>query len=143
MKYLEIVMVLLMINLTAGFFTQTNILNMENVVEIRTSSPVDENGNLLEEESLAYKIYQFKENKYYLNNAQNLDQQYLQSGGDFLKGLFWFIEAFVKGTVLINVTLQNFGVPSNIIWYFSIPVYFMYAIAIVQLVSGRSFGGNE
>jgi len=142
MKYLEVVMAILMINLTAGIFAQTNLINMESVVTIQSDSPVDMYGNLLENNSLSYKIYKFNEDRQYLSSAQNLDQQYLQSGGDFIKGLFWFLEAFVKGTILFPLTLKNFGVPSPIIYFFTIPLLFLYIMAIVQLVSGRSFGGN-
>ena len=142
MKYLQIVMVLLVINLTAAFFDQTNIMHMDNAMRIRSDSPVDENGNLLQSDSLAYKVYTFQEEKYYLNNAQSLELQYLQSGGDFIKALFWFVDTFVKGTILIGETLRNFGVPEQIVWFYAIPVYFMYIIAIVQLVSGRSFEGS-
>ena len=131
-----------MINMTIGLLTQTNMITFQEGNEVKSTVPVDNDGNLLESESLAYKIYNFQEDKYYLNTAQNLDQQYLQSGGDFFRGFFWFLEAFLKATVLINITLVNFGVPISIVWYFAIPVYFMYIVAIVQLISGRSFGGN-
>jgi len=143
MKYLEIVMALMMINLTVGLFSQTGLLPNELETDVLTESPVDVNGNFLDPESLGYKVYNFKNEKYYLNSAQNLDQQYLQSGGDFLRGLFWFLDAFVKGTVLAHVTLENFHVPIQIIYYFVTPLYLIYAIAIIQLISGRSFGGNE
>jgi len=142
MKYLEIVMVFMMINLTVGLISQSGLLPdvMGGVV---SESPVDINGDFSEPESLGYKVENFKTNKYYLNSAQNLDQQYLQSGGDFLRGFYWFLEVFVKGTVLVHLTFKNFGVPAKLIFYFVTPVYFMYALAVIQLISGRSFSGND
>ena len=142
MKYLEIVMVFMMINLTVGLISQSGLLPdvMGGVV---SESPVDINGDFSEPESLGYKVENFKTNKYYLNSAQNLDQQYLQSGGDFIRGFYWFLDVFVKGTVLVHDTLKNLHVPQQIIFYFATPIYFMYALAVIQLISGRSFSGND
>jgi len=133
---------LLMINMTIGFVNQTGILRYSGLdISVVSDSPVDSYGNLLEKDTLAYKIHNFNKDREYASSATNFDQQYLRSGGDFVRGIFWFIETFVKGVFLLPVTLRNFGVPDNIIWYFSVPITFLYILAIIQMVSGRQFGG--
>ena len=59
MKYLEIVMVFMMINLTVGLISQSGLLPdvMGGVV---SESPVDINGDFSEPESLGYKVENFK-----------------------------------------------------------------------------------
>jgi len=133
----------MMLNLTISLIGQTGLLPSEFFGEMQSESPVDDDGEFLDQESLAYKVSSFDNDKFYLNSAQNLDQQYLQSGGDFLRGLYWFYDAFVKGTFLAHETLANIVVPVGILFFFVTPIYFMYAIAIIQLISGRSFSGND
>ena len=143
MKYLDFVMLFMMLNLTISLIVQTGLLPPEFFGEMQSESPVDDDGQFLDQESLAYKVSSFDKDKYYLNSAQNLDQQYLQSGGDFIRGFYWFYDAFVKGTLLARDTLRNLGIPHGLIFYFTTPIYFMYAVAVIQLISGRSFSGND
>jgi hypothetical protein len=58
--------------------------------------------------------------------------------GDFVKGLFFFIGILAWGMIYIAGTWINFGVPVYWAWLLSMPVYVVYAIAIVQMISGRA-----
>ena len=144
MKYLEICLVIISINLTLSLFVVTALWPAENIVALDTPEPVDAEGNLLNHDGLAYRVYIFSSGKYYINQGiQDTNQQYLQSGGDFLRGLNYFYETFIKGTVLVKPTLMALGIPENITFYIVYPVYFLYAMAIIQLVSGRTFTSTE
>ena len=144
MKYIEICLLLMMINLTTSLFVVTGMWPGKDITIIDSPEPVDIDGELLSNESLAYKIAIFSANQAYTNpGVQNTNQQYLQSGGDFLRGLNYFYQTMVKGTLLVRPTLRGLHVPENIQFYIVYPIYFMYALAILQLVSGRSLGGTE
>lgn len=58
--------------------------------------------------------------------------------GDFVKGIFYFVEAAGLGIISVPYTLSNFGMQSPFTYFFSVPVYFMYFLAIAQFVANRS-----
>jgi len=144
MKYIEICLVLLMVNLTASLFLVTGIWPGAEITKIDSPEPVDIDGELLSNETLAYKVAMFSSGQAYTNpGIQNTNQQYLRAGGDFLRGLNYFYQTLIKGTVLVKPTLMAFGVPENITFYIVYPIYFLYALAVIQIVSGRNFGGAD
>jgi len=61
----------------------------------------------------------------------------LQAGADFVTGLFTFIKIFFIAIALPNQMLMNFGVSSDIAMYMTIPIYFLYLVALIQMISGR------
>lgn len=61
----------------------------------------------------------------------------LSQVGDFVTGLWIFIKIFFVSIVIPSSMLQNFGVPQNIAVWFSFPIYFIYIVAIIQMISGR------
>lgn len=61
----------------------------------------------------------------------------LSQVGDFVTGLWIFIKIFFISIVIPSSMLQNFGVPQNIAMWFSFPIYFVYIVAIIQMISGR------
>jgi len=146
MKFLEIVFILIMVNLTVTLFASANMLpgttmvfntSLEQGFDSTNGQPTDPN-------SMSYKIVKFTQNTSYLNEGtQDPTARQILLGGDFVRGLFWFVDTMSTGTLLVYPTLQMFGVPSAIIYYIVIPVYFLYAIALIQLVSGRSFAVSE
>jgi len=87
-----------------------------------------------------------------VNADQLADAEYVQSQvennvdfgfGDFIKGIFYFIAAVGWGVFAIPYTLSAFGVPPPFTYYFSLPVYFMYFIAIAQFLSNRGTKGMD
>jgi hypothetical protein len=62
---------------------------------------------------------------------------FLSQVGDFVTGLWIFIKIFFISILIPSAMLQNFGVPANIALWFSFPIYFVYIIAIIQMISGR------
>ena len=125
-----------MINLSVTLISATGIFPY-STVDIKSTESVL-NGEIQNTNtSLAYKI-KYSETTTYLNaGVQDTTQQYMQAGGDFIRGLNMFYERFIKGTVLFSKTLENFGVPHDIVWYFDIPLFFLYGLALIEFVSGR------
>jgi hypothetical protein len=147
MKFVEIVMVMLMINLTALLVSSTGILPGVNGVEANLNSQaefLDADGNLLDvNTSLAKRIVNMDSYVYRSPGLQDQSLGYLQAGSDFVKGLYLFFDIFLKGTTLIYPTLRMFGVPSQIYFWIIAPFMLMYALAVIQLISGRTFEGNK
>lgn len=142
MRYLDIVLVVLCINLTMTLVSQTGIFPVldKNTTLVKPGELFDANGNPADPDSMSAKIYEFTTNKDYISlGSQDPQQVYLRSGGDFLKGIFYFIEVLAKGTLLVHTTLLTLGVPPSIVFWVAFPIYLMYAVALIQLISNRAF----
>ena len=147
MRFIDFMFFLLMINLTISLFANTGLVPI-STLEIQSTENITSTGEVAEgNTSLAYKVRYWSSEggvKKYLNaGVQDDTQQYLQSGGDFIRGLYYFYDIFIKGTLLLSPTLENFNVPKPIAFYFNIPLYLMYMIALVQLISGKNLRGME
>lgn len=143
MKYIDIVIMILGINLVLALFAQIGIGG--TAFNVQSIEAVNSSGNSLDPDSMGYKTRVFStdtSNIYNNAGASDPNQVYLQSGGDFLRGLLWFSDLFASGTVMVGSTLRNFGIPAELIWFFVTPIYLIYALAFIQLVSGRAFEGN-
>lgn len=83
-----------------------------------------------------------------VNDDQLSDEEYMQSsvsstsvwGGiaDFVKGLFYFILALGIGIIAVPYTLSIFGMIAPFTYYFSLPFYLIYIIAVAQLIANRA-----
>lgn len=61
----------------------------------------------------------------------------VQQVGDFISGLYTFTTIFVTSIFMPQSMLENFGVPHDIARWFTFPIYLIYIIAIIQMISGR------
>ena len=61
--------------------------------------------------------------------------------GDFIKGMWYFVQTFGFGIVWVPKTLEMFGIISPISYYFSLPVYIIYVLGIAQFISNRNTKG--
>lgn len=61
----------------------------------------------------------------------------LTGGGDFITGLFTFVGLFFTSLALPNKMLMAFGIPSTIAMWVTFPIYFLYLVALIQMISGR------
>ena len=68
---------------------------------------------------------------------QDQNAVYLQSGMDFPTGLYYFYNYIIKGTTLVYPLLTGLGVSEMIQWLFMFPIAFLFALAIIQFISGR------
>lgn len=113
--------------------------------QFNTLEKIDANGDIQNtNNSMAYKILHWTDTntggiqKYLTMGVADTNQQYLQAGGDFIKGIYLFWEIFVKGAFLVSASLGQFAIiPKSILWIFNIPVAILYTLAIIQFVSGR------
>lgn len=58
--------------------------------------------------------------------------------GDFVKGLFLFVEKFALGVFVVPYTLGLFGLAMPYTLYISMVVYFIYFGAIIQMIANRN-----
>lgn len=61
--------------------------------------------------------------------------------GDFVKALFYFVLAFGFGIIAVPYTLAGFGLQAPFIYYFSLPIYILYLLAIAQFIGNRGTRG--
>lgn len=57
--------------------------------------------------------------------------------GDFVFSLLLFIKIFGLGLFLPYTMLTTFGINSTLALMFTFPIYLIYLIAIIQMISGR------
>jgi len=57
--------------------------------------------------------------------------------GDFIKGFYYFVLAVGKGVLSVPYTMGQLGLRAPFVYYFSIPVYFLYFLAIAQYIANR------
>lgn len=148
MRFVEIMFFVLVFNLTASFFSMSGMypitINNTSYQPNRALEPMDSDGNLINNESFAYKIWTYSNNKTYLNQGvQSTTQSYLQAGGDFIRGLLYFVDTMINGVFFFGDTFRAWGVPEALVNFITYPLYFLFLIAMIQLIAGRSFDSNS
>jgi hypothetical protein len=81
-----------------------------------------------------------------IDNNQLADESYVKSEvdtntfgfGDFIKGIFYFVVAVGGGIIYVPYTLSSFGLQAPFVYYFSVPVYMLYFLALAQFIANRS-----
>ena len=120
MKYLNFAIFLLCMQLSLAIVNSTGILSTEKpyqeawFTEIKTEAVENQN-----------------------YDAGSVPMQLIQFGVDFVKALFIFITILARGVISLPYLLTNFGLLYPYTYFFSIPVYLLYAIAIFQVLSNR------
>ena len=123
MKYMEIVVMLLLIHVAASFVGAMGILEYSK----------NPNNEWLNE----FTRSEWQNDSYVQSEVQS--QSDVNFGfGDLIKGLYYFVSSFARGLIDLPHTLQMFGVPTNLSFILSFPLYIIYAIAIIQLLRGTS-----
>ena len=61
----------------------------------------------------------------------------LSQFGDFVTGLYTFVKIFFMSLVLPSQMLQQFGVSAGLANLIAYPIYFIYLVALIQMISGR------
>lgn len=83
-----------------------------------------------------------------VNDDQLANEEYVQSSvsstsvwgtiADFVKGLFYFIVALGLGIIAVPYTLGIFGMVAPFTYYFSLPFYLIYLVALAQIIANRA-----
>ena len=127
MKYLEIVTMILLLNVSMA------VINAAQFVNAYALQPTDSWFSLVGKDNI-------KDDQYFQSSAvQNASSNF--GFGDFVKGLALFLATLAFGIVAVPYTMTQFGMPTSIAVILSIPVYVSYTLAIAQFVSNRSAKG--
>jgi len=154
MKFIQIVLMLLMINLSITIVNHLELVQLPETINkvygttaIQSQEKVNfgtDQSTISDEDSdsLAYKIESFNQDDYYSSGGiVTTVQQELSAVGNFVKGLK-MMEVIIVGTVLIYPTFKAFLPPEvyPYIFFYVIPIYFMYLLALIQFISNRNLG---
>lgn len=156
MKFIQILYIIIAINLSIALVDNIGLVKMlstgdeNDPVEIYGMiNPVDQidaEGNVYcdsneKKKSLTCKIRTFSHNKYFTQaGLEPSDLSALSGVGDFIYGLFLISKIFFEGVVYPGLILNAFGVPTTIQFFFTTVVYFMYILAIIQIIGNRNIG---
>jgi len=122
MRFLEIAMFLFLINVGILFINELGFFGYEVQAQSDWIGATDE---IVEDD--AYK-------------SGSLESADLSYGiGDFGKALFLFVKSLLYAIVAPGYVLTVFGAPTGIAILFSIPVYLIYIIALIQVIRGFGF----
>ena len=170
MKYLEIVLIAVFINLSFAAVDEIG-LNMTGNKEINTnvgnqiggfSDQKTSDGDLYCEgddaDSFSCRVANYKETKNIKGRGVKQDST-IGSDNDFLKAISMFRDIFTNGIARPGKVFSSFFDDSkycmdednceartkimSIEWLINIPVYIMYLIAMIQLLSGRNVETNK
>lgn len=132
MKYLTILMLMLLLNVSASII---NTINQSDPLFYYTFQPYDEG---YEE----FKKEKAQQEEYFQSDATTDTTQL--TFGDYLFAFFLFIGKVSWGIVWIPYTIKgllvgiNQSIANQIAIFISVPVYFVYTIGIIQFISNRS-----
>ena len=119
MKYMELVVMLLMIHVSISFIGALGVFSYSK----------NPNNDWLNE----FTRTELSNDEYVQSEVQS--QADVNFGfGDLVKGLFYFVTSFARGLIDIPHTLQLFGLNSGLSIILSFPMYIMYIIAIIQSI---------
>lgn len=140
--FLDIIIAVFALNIVLSLFAQIGLGG--DVFDMKTTEVISDNGVALDPNSMSYKVREFAtdpNNVYQNSGVANPNQLYMQSGGDFIRGMLNVWNLIGSSTIMIGSTLRNVGVPSNLLWFFLAPIYTLYGVGFIQFVSNRSFEG--
>jgi hypothetical protein len=80
---------------------------------------------------------------YFQNTVQSTGTTVELGFGDLARGIAKFFIVFGIGLVAVPTTMTGFGMESWLAVLFSLPIYAIYVMAIVQLIMNRQFKGME
>lgn len=147
MKYLEIYLVLMCINLAFSAIVTLGILpispdyndsyilgNTINSTEFASDYTVNKSDNI---------GYKFNKDVDSASYSKTLLQTNVFQDVDFLTGIWIFIEIVGKGIFYLGPTLTVLGVPPQLHNLFIIPYIFMFLLGLFQVFSGRNVEANK
>ena len=132
MKYITIFLMVLLINVSSSII---NAIDKTDPLFYSTFQPDERlytSQGKLKEAEIA--------NEEYFQSPGIQDTQSL-TFGDYLVGFFKFVGIMFAGILMPFITMKSFGVPANIAYLLSVPVYFTYLIGLYQFISNRATKG--
>ena len=145
MKFVEIALMLICLNIA---FTVVNQLKLVPIApgfdeSYKNAGSVNEFGE--------YYLINDSDNLGYVQKRLLDEQIYTKSGitgsqfqdVDFLTGIWMMVELVGQGLTMVKPTLNSIGIPPKLQYLFYGPIYFMYMIAVLQVISGRNVEANK
>lgn len=128
MKYMTIILMVLLINLSGSIINAIDAVDPLFYPTFQPDERLYMSGGVLKEAEIA--------NEDYFQNAGIQDTASL-TFGDYVFGFFKFVKIMFAGVLMPFRIYKSFGVPENIAYLLSVPVYFVYLIALYQFISNR------
>lgn len=75
--------------------------------------------------------------------TSQIDQNQDVTAGDYIKATAMFVVTLGLGVFVVPYTLSLLGLTYPYTLYFSLVVYFMYLLAILQIISKDSYSGKQ
>lgn len=123
MKFLNFVMFVMMINISIAVVNASGILSTSHQSN-------NEWINKVYDENLADASY--------VQGQVSSDSVSL-GYGDFVRGLWQFVSTFSLGVVWMPFLYSQFGLSFPYTYYFTVPIWMIYSIALIQIVANRQF----
>lgn len=122
MKYLSIVLFIFFIHVSMAIVNTTGILSVEYQEQEDWFDDVKDD--------------RLKDESYVQSQVSTSAESF--GFGDFIKGILYFVRAVGWGIISVPYTLGIFGLEYPYNYYFGLPVYFLYFLAIAQFIANRS-----
>lgn len=125
MKYLAITMFVLCVHVSMAIYNATGIFSIA----------LQENQDFIN----TFSKSELKDESYVQSQVDSNQDPGL---GDYIKAISLFIGSFFLGVIVVPYTLHLLGLNWFYASLFSVPVYFMYVAAWIQLVSKDNWVGK-
>jgi hypothetical protein len=123
MKFLNIAIALFCINIAFAMVNFTGLFGYSHSFYSEWFSSVDQ--NKLQDEKYTQSLTE--------------DTSVLDTLWSIAKGLWFFVKVLGITIFAFYWTLQSFGMPVELCYLFSLPVYLIYFIALIQIIRGNGF----
>ena len=64
--------------------------------------------------------------------------EFINTFGDYVRGLWYFIKTFALGTIVFSYTLKEFGLTAPYTIILNLVVWFIYILGITQFIANRT-----
>ena len=150
MKYLELLLLIMMLNISIELVNEIKLMPLEIIDTDSYNATIAligmediNNSEIKDPDSLTSRIKLLFSDTYFSQNSLDSGERVTAgSDTDYVKGMFLFTKAFAGGVLYFEGTLEAFHVPKSAYPFFIIPMYFMYSLAIIHLISGRNLEGR-
>ena len=155
MKYLEMVLLIMMLSLSIALFNNLGLIplpadygSVDNATAIKyfqSTEQIDQQGEILNEKSsMASKVMTFTKDTYYSKKGfEEGGSGFFGSFEDLGYSLLIMSEVFWQGTINIGGQLSGLKIPESLHYLIMVPLFIMYLLALVQIISGRNIEGGK
>jgi hypothetical protein len=158
-KIIDIVLMMMIISISVwfvnssigGVFTDINgkstTLFNNMTYSMSTCSHITENAtsgqwNFTDPNCIEQKIANHVRTKAYAKAGAEANQlNFVWASGDFFFAISMLVDLFGDGVIRVDETLRNVQIPDQQVIFWTIIIYIMYVIGLIQFIGNRSFEG--